>query len=288
MKLSIEKYRHLLQGKSLWYAVLFVLTVSFLFLFIFQPFNAISHNFTWWGITRVLSYSLLAALTFYLNERWLFPYYQRVIATQEKTMGLIGWYGVQLVLISVAMFFCKNAWLSFADFSFRGFLVVLYRTFAIAFLPVLLFVAFFRNKLTSQNVLPVPEKLTLRADGVNEYLQLFPEELVMLKAADNYTDIFYQKGAQLQKKVLRGSLRYFEQQLTFPMFRCHRSFMINLQHIVEAKSNSRGYLLQMNQIPHPVKVSLSYKEAFEKNWPAGSSQDFSLSSSSASSSKTTS
>lgn len=92
----------------------------------------------------------------------------------------------------------------------------------------------------------------------------------MLKVADNYTDIFYQKEAQLQK-ALPGSLQYFEQQLMFPMLCCHCSFMINLQHLIEAKSNSCGYLLQMVQASHPVKVSLSYKEAFEKNWPAGSS-----------------
>ena len=39
------------------------------------------------------------------------------------------------------------------------------------------------------------------------------------------------------------------------IFRCHRSFIVNVDHIAEVKGNSQGYKLFLDSIDFPVLVS---------------------------------
>lgn len=85
-----------------------------------------------------------------------------------------------------------------------------------------------------------------------------PEEVLFLKADINYTEVFLQGGETM---IVSKTLKELEKRFTpFDFFRTHKSFMVNLNHVV-------GY-----QIHEGLLVKLA--EAFEVNLSRRRKVDF--------------
>ncbi len=87
------------------------------------------------------------------------------------------------------------------------------------------------------------------------------DDLLYLEASENYVVIHHLNNRQPDRTLLRNSMKRLEQNLSaFPVTRCHRSYMVNIEKIRMAKKIPSGYVLVMNstnavQIP----VSETYK-----------------------------
>ena len=80
-----------------------------------------------------------------------------------------------------------------------------------------------------------------------------------MESADNYVSIHYRENDKVQKKLLRSTLTRLEDQITIPsIFRCHRSYMVNLNQIKQVEGNSRGLQLDLLDIPQKIPVSRKY------------------------------
>ncbi len=242
-----------------WKAALVCSIVVFLLLFLLQPFNAIVHGFTVTGILRILSYAIATGLILLISEFYLIHAFQRIFRMVRFYLPLI-WYSFELVLAATAIFLVKNAWAGFEHMSWYEYQIVLGRTLAIAIFPIILLFVFLLSQKRKNN------QLNLTADQKNESLSVSQEQLLYLQSQDNYTEVHYLQNDEVRKKLLRGSLSSFERQLSRPLLRCHRSYIVNLLAIESLKGNSQGYQLSLRHGEAPIRVSRKYAADFNKAW----------------------
>ena len=83
--------------------------------------------------------------------------------------------------------------------------------------------------------------------------------LLMIASADNYVTVNWLKENRLEKTMLRIPLKKVEEQLSpLPgLFRCHRSYLVNLGMVEKVSGNSQGYKLHLPHIDAPVPVARS-------------------------------
>ena len=86
-----------------------------------------------------------------------------------------------------------------------------------------------------------------------------PADIILCESDNNYTTVFV-KG---RKKLISKTLKEFEELLVpFNFYRCHQSYLINIDHISEYMRNDGGYLVMSNDMK--VAVSRNKKEGLMK------------------------
>lgn len=84
--------------------------------------------------------------------------------------------------------------------------------------------------------------ISLKDENGKEDLSLQLNQLIFIKAANNYVEINYSEGEQIKKYLLRNSIKNIDQQLDFPSIkRCHRSYLVNLDKVGRITGNAQGY-----------------------------------------------
>lgn len=88
-------------------------------------------------------------------------------------------------------------------------------------------------------------------------------QLLLLKSADNYVEVYYLKGDLIKKELVRTTLKILEHELSDqPIRRCQRSFMVNINRVAVIQKNSQGYNIELNGYDQPIPVSKNYKQYF--------------------------
>ncbi|WP_353483668.1 LytTR family DNA-binding domain-containing protein [Haliscomenobacter sp.] len=111
------------------------------------------------------------------------------------------------------------------------------------------------NKIAAEAVV-----VTLVADNEKDTLTVKLSDLLFIESADNYSEVVFLKEKKVQKALLRGSLSRMEEQLTHPVVRCHRSYIVNLQQVERIFGNAQGYKLQLNDWPEPIPVARRFSD----------------------------
>lgn len=108
------------------------------------------------------------------------------------------------------------------------------------------------------------DKITISDDEGKEKIELSSEQLLYIAAAENYVEVFYLDNSQLRKKLLRNTLQAVEEMLQpfDNMFRCHRSYLINLNRLLHVDGSAQGYRLQLDEVPVLLPVARSKVQAF--------------------------
>ncbi|WP_126243358.1 LytR/AlgR family response regulator transcription factor [Chitinophaga rhizosphaerae] len=114
----------------------------------------------------------------------------------------------------------------------------------------------------------VAEHLLIRDEYDKLALSLPPASLLMLKAEDNYVQVFYRNGQGIKKELVRSSLKKLEPQLAgFNITRAHRSYMVNMSNVLLFKKNAKGHYLMLEGLDdQPVPVSASYLPQFQQKF----------------------
>ena len=87
-----------------------------------------------------------------------------------------------------------------------------------------------------------------------------PQMIYYIKAADNYVEIFYCTHNKLEKMLLRNSLKNVAFNVgNSSLIRCHRSYIVNVEHVDVMKKAKGETILEMTDalIP-PIPVSANY------------------------------
>lgn len=108
--------------------------------------------------------------------------------------------------------------------------------------------------------------ITLIAENEKDQLTLIENQLAYIETEGNYASVYYFNEGDLKHELLRSPLKRLQEQLagSSAMFRCHRAFMVNLNHIVNVKGNAQGYRLTLKNVPNEVPVSRGYVAAFRE------------------------
>jgi two-component system LytT family response regulator len=86
---------------------------------------------------------------------------------------------------------------------------------------------------------------------VNDSILFIPIDNVMyVEANDNYSNLFCVSGEQL---LVTNTLKFIEDQLlSFDFIRCHRSFLVNPNHIKELNCKGCNYILMLQNKKLPI------------------------------------
>ena len=87
-------------------------------------------------------------------------------------------------------------------------------------------------------------------------------EFVYAQSEGNYVTIYHLEGSVLVRKLIRLSLKQLEIQLeNLPQIkRCHRSYLINMQHITSIDGNARSLTLKLDRVATSIPVSRSFSK----------------------------
>jgi hypothetical protein len=90
------------------------------------------------------------------------------------------------------------------------------------------------------------------------------EDLLYLEAADNYVLIHYLEGDKKMKYMIRTTLKRIEQGFSAKnLVRCHRSFIINIDHVRTIRREKEGLIINFESpVNITVPISKTYLEVF--------------------------
>lgn len=107
------------------------------------------------------------------------------------------------------------------------------------------------------------EEIVIQSNIVNEIFKVDVYDIVYLKSDQNYISIYYIKDKELKSHLLRISLVNALKQITSEhIFRCHRSYVVNINRIEKITGNAQSLKLQLSQ-NCVVPVSRSFMKAFK-------------------------
>lgn len=116
---------------------------------------------------------------------------------------------------------------------------------------------FNRNKILLENLKQKPEKQQIILPTLQGFDVVKIDEIVRLQADGNFTKIYLKDGS---KKMVCRFLKHFDDLLSFPLVRVHRSHIVNFNFVKSYHKNGEIILNDDTEI----EVSGTYKEQFLK------------------------
>ncbi|MEQ8246005.1 LytTR family DNA-binding domain-containing protein [Fulvivirga sp.] len=264
------------------YSVLIPSVVTFMVLLILRPFEFSTFTdkelILWSAVFAVLVGSTILITVLILKKA-----FQNTIEenwTVKKEIFLILFVLVMISSVIFTLFLILNPeanWLNIFN-------LVVVRTLAISFFPVLILVLYEQNhyqkiqrrqaEQLNQELLKkqhsvaqethkinYPAKAVLVAENEKIALQIDPMDLLFVKSEGNYVEVFYHQNGRIHKELIRNSLKAIEEQLSVSVFfRCHNRFLINLHHIQKVEGNARNFELSLANIEEKIPVSRGKSE----------------------------
>ncbi|WP_436488846.1 LytTR family DNA-binding domain-containing protein [Chitinophaga sp. ARDCPP14] len=110
--------------------------------------------------------------------------------------------------------------------------------------------------------------ILIRDEHDKPVLTLHPGKLLLMKAEDNYVQVFYLSGNTISKELVRTSLKKLESYLSPDNFvRAHRSYLVNISKVVLFKKNTKGHYLELEGLSDiSVPVSATCLTAFQERF----------------------
>ena len=233
----------------------------YLFLAIIGPFDAAPLPLRI-RMFLMIGYGLVFLLV-YLScvpvQNWWYARTQRWNWTSE--ILLILWFC--LLCLPASYRYYITDWVN-GDWGFNRFTLEIYLPTLVIITPVLVLVRWFfarrqfeqKNKVSAQDDTTV--YLQLQGENRHDILQLQPKHLLALSAANNYVMVYYLKDGELQKKLLRTTLKKLQQDMS-ELVQIHRSHLVNPQHFREWK-DAATLLIGPIELP----VSKTFKTRLEE------------------------
>jgi hypothetical protein len=166
--------------------------------------------------------------------------------------------------LAIAGCYFYKDWFLGLPLSWRGFMGFFPLALSIALFPIVAIVAgaYIRqlkhyasgaemaNQRVGHREEPPPSALlALTDEGGRPALEVQADDILFLRAADNYVEVFYLLDGQPARTMIRNTLSVMEGALPDPVFfRCHRSYLVNLNRVERLSGNAQGYRLHFGGV----------------------------------------
>ncbi|MBI9052419.1 MAG: LytTR family transcriptional regulator [Bacteroidales bacterium] len=116
------------------------------------------------------------------------------------------------------------------------------------------------NKKLKENRFKEEKLVHFESDYVNDNLSIKVNLLILIRAANNYIEVFWKEKDGVKSQMIRTSLKKAEELLEEHkfIFKCHRSYLVNTKLIDKMEGNLRGYNLFFEDIDFTVPVSKNF------------------------------
>ncbi|NCA84694.1 MAG: LytTR family transcriptional regulator [Clostridia bacterium] len=250
--------------------VIFFISVGvFGFLFLFQPLQ-IDMLATRDKYFLVIGLGVITFLSLSLNLLILPSLFPKIFIHRTWTIKKeIFWDLWILFTVSVGYYLYYKA-LGIMIFGFE----IIIKLILIAIIPTSVLITINRNLLlrthlrTAQEInrklhdnREIAEKLVhFVSDYQKDTLSVKVSQILLIRSAGNYIEVFWNQAADASRQLIRYSLTNAEEVVKEYKFimRCHRSFLVNVNHIDRVEGNSQGYRIYFDKIDFPVPVSKIY------------------------------
>ena len=114
------------------------------------------------------------------------------------------------------------------------------------------------------------EKITIHSANVSDDdLVIAESALRFIRSADNYAEVHYVNKRQLERRVVRATLKELSDALADRkhLFRCHKSYLVNMEAVERISGNAQGYKLHVEGVEEPIPVSRSNNEIIRSRLP---------------------
>ena len=270
----------LLQPYPLWdnkprkfFVIAAIAVFVFLFLYVFKPFGLQNIKdstdaliFAGYGI---VSFVILILLQF------LIPAFLPAVFNED-------FWNVykEILFILITLFFIGignmlyTTWLGFIHVSKETFLYFEMVTIMVAIFPVTLSVLIKQNYLLRKNLKQssrLSEKLyrksrlvqwgdtlvQLSSENPKDSISADSKDIYYVAAADNYIEVYYRLNNTMKKVLLRSTLKNAHASLKrfSNFYRCHRTYIVNLDKVKSVTGNSQGYKLILFDTEELIPVS---------------------------------
>ena len=245
----------------------------FFFILFFRPFelNHLDFNNQLLFIAGCSAITFLMLCLFYIMIPWIFPKLL-TSAVHEKRL---------FVLINILVCIISSTAYAFYIHYVGGISLSMYLVFKIVLIclvPIITLALVIENKslkhqidslresniklkiMMHENTNDQKEAIQFISDNKSDKINLLPEDILLIKSAENYVEIVYKEGEKSKQKLIRTTLRNIEEQLRkFPEFvRCHRTCIINTKYILKLSSDYQGNRLKIMDYSEEIPVSRQY------------------------------
>lgn len=255
-----QKYPVYHSQKQIWIAALSVAVSVYLFLIVFQPFG--TYNYVHTNKYLLLTpYALIAFFLFFVGDSFITKHYCKWTLKNE------------IFKITVLLFFCSllNYWYSLyfvnnANFDFKTLVYMVLFTYTLGIPVCVMYIlgkyTFFKAVENKQSIFETDIKteiILFIVPDIGEKINILKKDFLFAHSAGNYSHIFFLKDGVTEKKLLRISLKNLEKQIADnDIFRCHRSYILNIQNATGKQGNAQGYKISLQHSPEKVLVSRKY------------------------------
>jgi len=268
--------------KRRWLTCFQIFAFVFLFLVVFQPFGL--STLPEGIVTVALGYGLTTFLIMVLLNILIIPlfpkYFKEEIWNVQKELY---WNMLNVLLIGLANSLF-SIFIGMAPFTLYAVFIFELYTITTAMLPISIMIFIKESRLKNKfekksgelNTLiethqteatnETTEVLTITSENGKEVLELTGDDLLFIESSDNYVEVYFQSKKELQRKLLRNSLKALALHLkNYPhLFRCHKSYLVNLKKVTHVSGNAQGYKLHLSDVETLIPVSRQNNEEIRR------------------------
>ena len=250
--------------------IIFFISVGvFVFLFLFQPLQ-IDVLATRDKYILVIGLGIITFLSLSLNLLILPSLFPKILnGSSWNVKKEIFWDLWILFTVSVGYFLYYKT-LGIMEFGFD----MIIKLILIAIVPTSVLITFNRNRLLRSHLKlanelnkklkenkSIPDKLVhFMSDYQKDNLSIKVSLILFIRSANNYIEVFWKEDQAVKSQMVRCSLTKAEEVLREDkfIFKSHRSYMANINHIDRIEGSSQGYRLYFEKVDFPVPVSKNY------------------------------
>ena len=113
------------------------------------------------------------------------------------------------------------------------------------------------NKKLKDHKLIQEKIIYFNSDYQKDSLAIKLGSLLLIRSANNYIEIFWKDGETIKNQMVRCSMVSAQENIKEHKFiyKCHRSFIVNISHIERIEGNSQEYKLFIENVNFPIPVS---------------------------------
>jgi hypothetical protein len=240
--------------------IIFFISISiFVFLLLFQPLeiSAIENREKF---LLIVGLGVITFLALSLNLLILPSLLPNIFLKKEWIVWKEIFWNLWNLFIIAFGYFLSYKTLGILEFEFY----MMVKLILIAFFPITLLIIFNQNRLLrlhlkianelnaklKENKQVLDKLVHFDSEYQKDKLSIRARLLILIRSADNYIEVFWKDGDTVNRRLVRGTL--VKAQELFAdynfIFKCHRSFIVNVNYIDKVEGNSQGYRLFFENI----------------------------------------
>ena len=247
--------------------IVFTSFFAYAFINLYKPFSAGEwYDVTWRVFSLASGLLVVCGMLVVIVSRLLMFWVKRV-----RSISIL-YYALMIageIIFMAVLYVLLERWVLHKEI--RPFLAHLYfatqNTALILLIPYLISTLFFEWQEKKMSLDKLIKQIGRKASFIpftdekgSLKLTLKTNDLIFLEASDNYVVIHYESTGKTKSYLIRNRLKQLEKDLTeFPLLRCHRSYMVNINHVKMMKQEKRVVQLMMDNVgQHLIPVSKTY------------------------------